>query len=327
MPEDIPLTPEGTSLAGKTALVTGGNKGLGFEVARQFLLLNVSRLIITARDEAKGRAAVAALKSDPEVIAASYQDETEPKIEFFLLNLDDYQSGVLFTRKVNAEIRELHILVLNAGINIFEYQTSKTGHEKIMQVNCYTHFLIVLTLMSLLRKTSKKYYTPSRITFVGSYSQDQHSFEEIPIPASQSIMDYYDDKTIFRRFRRYQDSKFVVNAFVQQLARITSSTEVIINNVCPGVVQTNLNQTAPLWFKPFMWAYTKVYRRTLHEGGRIIVKAAVVVGNESHGLFVQNSLMDQGAPFLAGEAGRHFGQELWNEVVDDVERVFAQPRV
>lgn len=160
-------------------------------------------------------------------------------------------------------------------------------------VNCYTHFLIVLTLMSLLRKTSKKYHTPSRITFVGSYSQDQHSFEEIPIPASQSIMDYYDDKAIFRRFRRYQDSKFVVNAFVQQLARITSATEVIINNVCPGVVQTNLNQTAPLWFKPFMWAYTKVYRRTLHEGGRIIVKAAVVVGNESHGLFVQNSLMDQ----------------------------------
>lgn len=133
MPEDIPLTPEGTSLAGKTALVTGGNKGLGFEVARQFLLLNVSRLIITARDEAKGRAAVAALKSDPEVIAASSQDETKPKIEFFLLNLDDYQSGVLFTRKVNAEVRELHILVLNAGINIFEYQTSKTGHETIMQ--------------------------------------------------------------------------------------------------------------------------------------------------------------------------------------------------
>jgi hypothetical protein len=36
---------------------------------------------------------------------------------------------------------------------------------------------------------------------------------------------------------------------------------------------------------------------------------------------------NRGAPFLAGEAGRHFGQELWNEVVDDVERVFAQPRV
>jgi hypothetical protein len=35
---------------------------------------------------------------------------------------------------------------------------------------------------------------------------------------------------------------------------------------------------------------------------------------------------DRGAPFLAGEAGRHFGQELWQEVVDETEHVFAQPR-
>jgi hypothetical protein len=36
-----------------------------------------------------------------------------------------------------------------------------------------------------------------------------------------------------------------------------------------------------------------MYRRTLNEGGRIIVKAAVVLGNESHGLFVQNGQMDR----------------------------------
>jgi NAD(P)-dependent dehydrogenase (short-subunit alcohol dehydrogenase family) len=133
MSEDIPLTPLGTSLAGKTAIVTGGNKGLGFEVARQFLLLKISRLIITVRDESKGTAAVEALKADPEVISASAEDKSKPRIEFFLLSLDDYQSGVLFTRKVNAEVRGLHILVLNAGINLFEYQTSKSGHEKVMQ--------------------------------------------------------------------------------------------------------------------------------------------------------------------------------------------------
>jgi NAD(P)-dependent dehydrogenase (short-subunit alcohol dehydrogenase family) len=106
-------------------------------------------------------------------------------------------------------------------------------------------------------------------------------------------MDYYDERAIFRRFRRYQDSKFVVHAFVQHLARNTSPVEVIINTVCPGVVDTTLNQTVPLWFKPVLWAYTKMYRRTLNEGGRIIVKAAVVLGNESHGLFVQNGQMDR----------------------------------
>ncbi|KAJ5316660.1 hypothetical protein N7508_001168 [Penicillium antarcticum] len=334
MPENIPLTPKGISLAGKTAIVTGGNKGLGFEVARQFLHLNVSRLIITARDEAKGSAAVAALKADPVVIAACARDGNNPKVEFCLLDLNDYHSGVLFSRKIKAEVSELHILVLNAGVNIFEYQTSKSGHEKVMQgkstshpLNCYTNFLIVINLSSLIRGTSKKCNAPSRITFVGSFSHDQHSLDEVPMPASQSILDYYDDKNVYRRFRRYQDSKFVVNAFVQQMSRMIMSNDVIINNVCPGVVETSLNQTVPLWLKPFMWVYIKMYSRTLHEGARIIVKAAVVVGQESHGAFVQNDQTDLGAPFFYGKGARRFGWELWNEVVDDIEQVFAHPRV
>lgn len=129
MPEPVPPTPEGTSLEGKTILATGGNSGLGFEFARQSLILKASRVIVTTRTRAKGETAVTGLSTDPEV------QSTNPtaKIEFFVLDLDDYQSGLQFSQKVKREVGELDILLCNAGMNSFRYETSQSGHEKVMQ--------------------------------------------------------------------------------------------------------------------------------------------------------------------------------------------------
>ena len=61
----IPRPPMGTSLAGKTIIVTGGNSGIGHETARQYLTPGVSRVIITVRSETKGQEAISALRADP----------------------------------------------------------------------------------------------------------------------------------------------------------------------------------------------------------------------------------------------------------------------
>lgn len=127
-PQFMPIPP-GTSLAGKTVLVTGGNSGLGLEFARQALTLNASRVIITVRSQAKGEAAIAALRADPEVQATN----PDAKVEYFDLDLDDYESGLEFVRKVYAEVPGLDILLCNAGTNFFNYETSKSGHERLMQ--------------------------------------------------------------------------------------------------------------------------------------------------------------------------------------------------
>ena len=49
--------PKTTDLSGQVAIITGGNQGLGFESARQFLSLRLSHVIITVRSEEKGKAA------------------------------------------------------------------------------------------------------------------------------------------------------------------------------------------------------------------------------------------------------------------------------
>lgn len=125
----IPPTPPGTSLAGKTIIITGGNAGMGFEAARQFLTLKTSTVIIAVRSKTKGQEAVSALRTDLEVKKVN----PDATIRAFELDLDDYESGLAFARKVKAEVKELDILLCNGGVNIMSYQKSKSGHERVMQ--------------------------------------------------------------------------------------------------------------------------------------------------------------------------------------------------
>ena len=52
----------GTTLSGKTAIVSGSNTGLGFEAARQLLDLGLSHLILAVRSLERGEAAAAKLR-------------------------------------------------------------------------------------------------------------------------------------------------------------------------------------------------------------------------------------------------------------------------
>lgn len=125
----IPPTPAATSLKGKTVIVTGANSGIGLEAARQFLTLQAERVIITARDGRKGDEAIDALRRDPEVLKSN----PDATIDVFQLDLDDYQSGLEFCKRVEREVPYLDVLVCNAGMSSMNYELSKAGHERIMQ--------------------------------------------------------------------------------------------------------------------------------------------------------------------------------------------------
>lgn len=125
----IPPTPAGTSLAGKTAIITGGNSGLGLEAARQYLILGAARVIIACRSVAKGKTAAESLRADRAVA----KHNPDAVIDVFELDLDDYQSGLRFAQKVKNEVPELDILMNNGGMAIVKLELSKSGHERHMQ--------------------------------------------------------------------------------------------------------------------------------------------------------------------------------------------------
>jgi NAD(P)-dependent dehydrogenase (short-subunit alcohol dehydrogenase family) len=286
----IPPTPKGTSLAGKTIIVTGGNTGLGFEAARQFLVLGCSRMILASRSLSKGEAAAALLRSDPAVQAANPHNN----IEVLELDLDSYDSGLRFARQVLASVSELDILLNNGGMATTRYETSpSTGHERTMQVNCYTHVLVSLLLLPLLQQTAAARGSPTRITFVGSATHKSQTTLTRPVPDDVPMLKYFDDPAIFSRFRRYADSKLLVHAYARRMARLAPG-EVIVNNLCPGLVQTvGLDQNLPAPLRVVMGWVRKAAARTVEEGARTIVYAAAVAGEETNGRFLSSNRVDQ----------------------------------
>ncbi|KAI3325551.1 putative carbonyl reductase [Xylariaceae sp. AK1471] len=310
----IPPTPAGTDLTGKTAIVTGGNAGLGLEAARQYLTLKAARVIIAVRSPAKGKEAVAELKADPTV------QKVNPNavIEAFPLDLDDFQSGADFVRKVKSEVPELDILLNNGGTNVLKYHKSASGHERVMQVNVYTHFLISLGLLPLLISTAERRGAPTHLSFVGSSMQSSHSLIKKPLAPNESVLQHFDDQKTYNAMTRYQDSKFMVNVLVRGLKKVVGeeNPKVIVNHMCPGLVSTGFDKDLPVWLKPLMFMYRKVSARHVSEGARTLIYATAVEGPESHGKFLANNVISSNdVPFLDEAAGEAFTEKAWKELV------------
>ncbi|EED15911.1 carbonyl reductase, putative [Talaromyces stipitatus ATCC 10500] len=316
----IPELPKYTSLEGRTVLVTGGTNGLGYESARQFLTFKAPRLIITARNAARGVESVQALRADPDVIKGN----PNAIIDMFPLDLDDYKSVTKFCDKVKSEAPDLDVLVCNAGISQMDFKMSASGHEQIMQVNCYSNFLVALELLPVLRATAAKKGQPSHLTFVGSAMQTVHSFASNPIPPSENVLDFLDNAKNASKLKRYNDSKLAVNAFVRYIATKVSSSEVIINDFCPGAVPTNLEHNTPWLIKKIVTVLKRTVGRSIQEGGRTVVYASILAGTESHGKFLQHNKVVPGPPYLDEDAGKEFTQRLWTDLLAELKTVDPQ---
>lgn len=120
--------------------------------------------------------------------------------------------------------------------------------------------------------------------------QYKHSLTKTPIGANDSIIAHFDKPA--GGIQKYCDSKLLVNAFVRKLASQVSVSEVVVNNLCPGLVTTELGRDFPIWLKPVKHAYRWMFARSVEEGARTIVFAAAVAGGETHGKFLQQNEID-----------------------------------
>ncbi|PNP53756.1 hypothetical protein THARTR1_05880 [Trichoderma harzianum] len=255
----IPPTPSEANVSGKTVIITGGNAGLGYDAARQYLTLGASRVILACRSIARGQEAVSSLRADPTVKTSN----PDALIEVFELDLDDYQSGLRFAKKVKDEVKELDILLNNGG-----------------QIK-------------------------------------QNTLSKKPIAPESSVLGHFDDEATFSKFFRYADTKTVINAYARRLAALAPS-EVIVNNPCPGLVQTGLDKNLPFYLRIPMGLVRKSMARTVEEGARTLIFASVVAGPETNGKFLQHNKVDPGAAFLNTPEGEEFIGKLWSESVQDV---------
>lgn len=274
--------PTGIKLHGQTAIITGANTGMGFETARQLLALGLSNLILAVRNISKGETAKNILLADSEVQA----NNPNALITVMQLDMDDYNSVKMFAAKVKVQVPDLHRLVLNAGIALLKLERSPSGHDRSMQVNYLSNVLLVSELLPLLESTADRTGTPSRITWVGSRTHWKTSLAKKPVQPGSSIFNHFDDEAHYSTFMRYGDTKLLCTMFVYELAKRVSSDKVIVNIMCPGLINTTMSDILPFYLRIPVNLLKRIAARTAEEGGRLIVYSAAVVGPETHGQFL-----------------------------------------
>lgn len=158
----------GRDATGQTAIITGGNTGLGFHCARAIAAAGAGwHVVIASRDRAKAAAAVERLIADT----------GNARIEALPLDLASLASVRRFAADLAARGGPpLRAVVCNAGLQIVSGTTyTADGFETTFGVNHLGHFLLVNLLLRQLA-------APARIVFVSSGTHDPARRTGMPAP-------------------------------------------------------------------------------------------------------------------------------------------------
>jgi len=218
--------------AGRTAVVTGANSGLGFLTSLE-LARRGAHVVMAVRDMDKGRRA----RHDIEA--------TRPagSVELRALDLSDLRQVAAFAAELLEDSRRIDLLVNNAGIMMPPRRLTAQGHELQFGVNHLAHFALTGLLLPRLLESAD-----GRVVTVSS---DLHKRGRIR----------FDDLSGSRRYRPlafYAQSKLAMLNWAFELQRRSDDAGWGVRSIAahPGVAVTELIERGPGLDSPFgeQWA-------------------------------------------------------------------------
>ncbi|KAE8553201.1 hypothetical protein EYB25_004583 [Talaromyces marneffei] len=305
----------------KLTVVTGASAGLGLEVTRQLLQLNISTVILAVRNVAKGEGVVKQLRGEPRIKSHN----PNATIKVMELDVDRYDSVQRFAKRLRDEVPIVDILILNAGIGLFKLERSPSGHDRIIQVNYCSNALLIAELLPYLEACAEKTGSPTLITWVGSRTYEATSLRKTPLQPDERILEHMDSEEFFSPFTRYGDSKLLCLLFMYSLAPRLNPKKVIINMLCPGMVQTNMSSVLPFYLRVVVNTVKAIRARPVEVGGWIILNAALIVGPESHGKFFSDKEITVDNEYISSSAGQETQKKLWEETIAELSQLTTLP--
>lgn len=189
----------------KTVLVTGANRGIGFEIARQ-LAEKGFQVWLTARNQQRGMEAVLRLSGEGRMV------------RFLKLDVVDLDSIRSASDALKNKLDSLDVLINNAGIVLRgEDDILKVNPEKLIdtfRINSFGPLWVVRACSDLLKNGSRVINISSG---AGEICGGMSSYAPV-----------------------YSISKTALNAVTCQLAHALKPKGVLVNAVCPGWVRTDM---------------------------------------------------------------------------------------
>jgi NAD(P)-dependent dehydrogenase (short-subunit alcohol dehydrogenase family) len=200
----------------KTVLITGANKGIGFETAKQLAELNYF-VYLGCRDVKHGKDAIQRLNELGLV-----------NVEAITIDVSDINNVKRARKELEMKTSSLDVLINNAGIVGDEPQDLATCNLDALRRIFETNFFgVIQTTQEFLPLLTK-----SKQASIISVSSEVGSLNLLATPGGKSGRDKY---------HAYGSSKTALNAFTVMLANEFRGTGLSVNSVTPGHTATDLN--------------------------------------------------------------------------------------
>ncbi|KAK9890634.1 hypothetical protein WA026_011994 [Henosepilachna vigintioctopunctata] len=200
-------------LVGKTAIVTGGNSGIGY--ATSLLLASRGCKVIIAD-------CMNAEKSRDEII----KETGNPLVVYKHLDLASFEAIRQFVKDIGNTEEKIDILINNAGASTASSKVTEDGLNSIMQINYFGAFLLTHLLLDKLKASGS-----ARVIFLGSVSIFTHT-----VNLNNLNLTDYDPKRAL--WRLYANSKFCNVFAAQEFGKKLKKFGICVNSVDPGAVKT-----------------------------------------------------------------------------------------
>ncbi len=195
----------------RTAIVSGANRGVGREIARQ-LFLRGYRVLFTSRDEKKGKQSFEKLKKELDI-------QNGGELVFRQLDVTDSKSIHRLRDMVVEEYGAAEVLVNNAAVLLDQcgriFKTELDIYRATFETNLYGPLELCQTFIPLMLERNY-----GRVVNVSS--------------GAGQVEDMIDDMTAYRL------SKIALNGMTLILAKAVEGTNVLVNAGCPGWVRTDM---------------------------------------------------------------------------------------
>lgn len=191
----------------RLAVVTGGNRGIGYEICRQ-LAREGLRVVLTSRDAEKGRQARKKLEKEG-------LDVLHHQLE-----VTDQSSIAAIAGHIESEYGRVDVLVNNAGILIDSRSASVLREkEDIFRTTLETNFFGALRMCQALVPLMQK----------------NHYGRVVNLSSGLGQLDDMGDGT-----PAYRVSKTALNALTRMVAKVVEGDNILVNSMCPGWVRTDM---------------------------------------------------------------------------------------
>ncbi|KZT28725.1 NAD(P)-binding protein [Neolentinus lepideus HHB14362 ss-1] len=307
-------------LGGKVAIVTGGNRGMGFQLMQQ-LAIHGAKVYMAARSEGAAKEAIARIESE--------MPEHGGKVLFLHLDLGTIKGADAAARRFLETESRLDILIHNAALMSHNYARTADDLEDSLAVNHLAPFAFTQVLLSLLVATPKIPQSDVRVSSsVHTLAPRGGKFstkEEINNTLSWSPLT---TNSIFARYARYGRSKLILFAMELRTRFASSSSSPALSIALhPGCVATETvlasMHAVPIIGPLMRFAVSRLAMSPLDGAATALFAATPPVVRERAGEFAGAYLVPYGEIAGAGD-GLH-ARRLWEASEELVREILRKP--